>query len=97
MLRCPTNTCKGEATPKTLINVNNTYNLTADSRCVYRVNTSSWVTPTTDLKFIVSNQNLSNTATTFGTIPLTYLTKKTKLQPNQFVMAINTGLTSVSF
>ena len=97
MLKCPTNTCKGEAKPSTALTVNQTYNISADSRCVYTVKDASWIQPTNDMKFIVSNQNLSNTMTSFASVNLTYLKSPTKLQPGQFVMVINTALTADKF
>ena len=97
MMRCPTNTCRGETRPSTAISVNQTLTISADSRCVYTVRDAAWVKPTSTMRILVSNANMSNTQTSLSSTQYTLLTGETKVQPNQFVMVINTGSTGVQF
>ena len=74
MMKCPTNTCKGEGKPSIALSANQTYNISADSRCVYTVRNASWVKPYPTMKILVSNANLSNTQASLSTTPYTVLT-----------------------
>ena len=49
------------------------------------------------MRILVSNANMSNTQTSLSSTQYTLLTGETKVQPNQFVMVINTGSTGVQF